>query len=129
MRNLDRDKSLIGWVNYKGNEDVMVDDLYTSEKVVTYYPLKKMKAHVSGAKGSSNIEVFGTDIAYDKTVLMTPFDFHKTGLDKKDHITENTVFFIDKKPAFSEDNTPLYDYEVVRIAETKNQVVIALRKV
>lgn len=130
MRNLARNKREIAWVNYKGKENYLDSNgKKTGEKKVSYYPLKKLKVHVSGAKGSASIEVFGTEINYDKSVLMTRSEFSKTGLDKKDHITENSVFFIDVKPAFDESGTPLYDYRVKKIGGTINEVVIALEKV
>ena len=78
--------------------------------------------HISGARGSSQVEVFGTDINYDKTILLTKNEFKAT------KINENSVFFIENKVAY-EDNFPLYDYRVVRIAETINEVVIAIEKV
>ena len=129
MRNLARNKRPIAWVNYKGNE-AYEDESHnlSGEKIVKYYPLKKGKHHVTGATGNSMVEVFGTDIKYDKVVLFTKDEFHKTGVDKKDHITENSVFFIDVKPAYDNNGIPMYDYVVKRIAETINEVVIAIAK-
>lgn len=123
MRNLEINKSSISYLNYKGTENV-VDSAgnYTSEKRVVYSPKKDIKAHVSGAKGSSMVEVFGTDISYDKTILLTKQEFDKSGID------ENTVFFINAKVKY-DNGTPLYDYRVKRIAETINQVLIAIEKV
>ena len=66
--------------------------------------------------------MFGTDIEYDKTICMTKSDFERCKID------ENTVFFIDKKIEY-QNGTPLYNYRVKRIAETINQVVIAIKKV
>ena len=126
MRNLDRNKTDIAFCNYKGEEKyVNSQGLKTGEKIISYYPVVKIKAHVSGAKGSSYIEIFGTDVSYDKTVLLTKAEFTRFG------ITENTVFFIDTKPKFEdqEKKIPLYDYRVKRIAETINQVVVAVEKV
>ena len=123
MRNLEINKSLISYQNYKGNEDYVDSEGHkTGEKIVAYYPKKDLKAHVSGAKGSSMVEVFGTDISYDKTISLTMADFIKSG------ITENSVFFIDVKPTYK-DGSPLYDYRVARIAKTINQVLIAIKKV
>lgn len=128
MRNLYKNKREIAWLNYKGNEDVKdANGNLTGEKVIAYYPIKKAKAHVSGAKGSSMIEVFGTDIKYDKVILLTKKEFEMTGINPRDHITENTVFFIDVKPTYK-DGTPMYDYVVTRIADTINEVAIAIAK-
>lgn len=98
------------------------DGYYTGETYNLYATPKMFFSHISGAKGSSQSEIFGTDIKYDKTLVLTKLEFKKLG------ITENSVFFIEKKPKF-DDKTPLYDYRVERIAETLNEVVIAVTKV
>jgi len=123
MRNLERNKQPISFLNYLGTEDLLDSKGFlTGEKKVKYTPSKQIKAHVSGAKGSSMIEVFGTDIAYDKIILLTKKEVADYG------ITENTVFFIDVQPAY-ENGVPLYDYRVKRIATTINEVLIAIVKV
>ena len=123
MRNLEINKSSISYLNYKETENIIDSEgNLTGEKKVVYSPKKDIKAHVSGAKGSSMVEVFGTDISYDKTILLTKQEFVNSKID------ENTVFFIDVKPTY-DDGTPLYDYRVKRIAETINQVLIAIEKV
>lgn len=123
MRNLKRNKSTITYLNYVKNDEVLDEEGFkTGEKKVVYTRPQKIKAHVSGAKGSSMVEVFGTDISYDKTVLIDKADFVKA------KINENSVFFIDTAVKY-EDSVPLYDYRVKRIAETINQVLIAVEKV
>lgn len=123
MRNLFINKTSIKYLNYKGEEQYEDSQhQLTGETIITYYPPKTLKCHVSGAKGSSQVEMFGTEINYDKTLLLTKQEFDKTG------ITENSVFFIDK-PVEYENNCPLYDYRIVRIAETINEVAIAIEKV
>ena len=123
MRNLIREKQEIGYLNYKGIEKTKDSSgNLTGEKQVVYKPLQKIKAHVSGARGSSMVEVFGTDISYDKTILLTKDELKATG------INENSVFFIDVKPKYR-NGTPLYDYRVKRIADTTNEVLIAVEKV
>ena len=123
MRNLQINKSCIKYLNYKG-ETKAVDSQgnYTGETNITYYPLKMVMGHISGARGVSQVEVFGTEINYDKTILLTKQEFKKTGID------ENSVFFIDRQPKY-ENGNPLYDYRVERIAETINEVLIAITKV
>ena len=129
MRNLEKNKRPIAWVNYKGIEDIRDGNgNLTGEKKVMYFPLTERKASVSGARGGTLIEVFGTEIKYDKAVLIEKKD-KQSSRNPKDCIDENTVFFIDTKPAFDESGNPLYDYRVKRIAETLNQIVIALEKV
>lgn len=123
MRNLLRNTKSILMLNYKGEEEVKDSNGdYTGEVIVKYYPAKAIRVSVSGARGSSQSEVFGSDIQYDKTLCLSMSDFQKFGID------ENTVFFIDKKLEYK-DGTPLYNYRVERIADVLNDVVIAVKKV
>ena len=124
MRNLEINKRPLTALNYLGKVDVVDSDGYlTGEQTVSYSPEILIMGNVSGAKGSAEAEVFGTDIEYDKVIALEMFYFLKFNLD------ENTVFFIDKKPEYDKQGMPLYDYKVHRIAETPNQVSIAVKKV
>ena len=123
MRTLIKNKQSLYLVRYKGEENTKDSGgNYTGEKTITYYPKKLIKANISGARGSSQSEVFGTEINYDKTLVFAKKDFKELGID------ENSVFFVDKKPQYDGTN-PLYDYRVERIAETLNEVVVAITKV
>ena len=123
MRNLNINKSKLYVLNYRGEEDVKDDDNnYTGEKTITYTKPIMFMGHISGARGSSQVEMFGTEVNYDKTIIITKQVFDKL------KITENSVFFIGIKPIYK-DNSPQYNYNVVRIAETINEVAIAVRKV
>lgn len=123
MRNQLINKRPIKYLNYVGEEKAVDSSgYYTGETIITYSKPKVFMGHISGAKGKSQVEVFGTEISYDKSILISKKCFKET------KINENSVFFIDKKVAY-ENNIPLYDYSVVRIAETINEVVIAIKKV
>ena len=124
MRNSEKNKSkTIYIVNYKGEVDVLDTNGYkTGEKKIEYYPKKPFKVNLSGARGSSQSEIFGTDVSYDKTFVLTTLEKKRLG------ISENTVFFVDVPPKYVDGN-PLYDYRVERIADTINQVVVAITKV
>ena len=123
MRNLEINKSSFYFANFKDTEKVKDEnDHFTGEIIVLYHKPVKIKKHISGAKGSSYNETFGTDINYDKTILFTKDEFKKLG------ITENTIFFLNVAPK-KEGNTYKYDYIVSKIAETINQVVVAIKKV
>ena len=123
MRNLIKNKRKIYVLNYVRETEVQDSQgNYTGEKTIVYTPRKELFTHISGARGSSQSEIFGTDIRYDKTIVLTLDEF------KALKITENSVFFVDIKPTYSGTN-PLYDYRVERIADTVNEVVIAITKV
>ena len=124
MRNLNINKRVLVALNYMGKTDVVDDDgNETGESKINYGAEIVFKAHISGARGSSQVEVFGVELNYDKTFVLTKQEY------KKLRFTENTIFFVDKKPEYDKNGDPLYDYRVERIAESVNEVVIALRKV
>lgn len=111
-------------LNYLGKTPILDDEgNETGEFAVQYGEGSVFWGHKSGARGSAYAEMFGTDISYDKTIVITKALFDKLGID------ENSVFFLDKKPEFDANNMPLYDYKVGRIAETLNEVAIALKRV
>lgn len=124
MRNLLINKTKHYVLNYKTEEMVKdSDNNYTGETKISYTKPIMFMGHISSARGSSQVEMFGVDVMYDKTLILTKKEFEKL------KITENSVFFIDKKPMFDDSNTPLYDYRVERIAQTINEVAIALTRV
>ena len=123
MRNLLKNTKSIYALNYKGKEEIVdTDGNYTGEFKIKYGFARHIRVSVSGARGSSQSEIFGSDIEYDKTLCLSMCDFKRYEFD------ENTVFFIDKKVEYN-NGTPLYDYRVMRIAEVLNDVVIAVKKV
>lgn len=123
MRNLIINEKELYVLNYKGEIDVVDDDgNYTGEKTISYTKPIMFMGHISGARGSSQVAIFGTDVNYDKTIVISKQKFDKL------KITENSVFFVGIKPIYK-DNNPQYNYNVVRIAETINEVAIAVRKV
>lgn len=123
MRNLLKNTKSIYALNYKGKEEIIdANGNYTGEFKVKYDFARSIRVSISGARGSSQSEIFGTDIEYDKTICLSMADFKRYKFD------ENTVFFIEKKVKY-DNGTPLYDYRVSRIAEVINEVVIAVKKV
>lgn len=123
MRNAKINQKGLFVSNFKGTIPIVDEDgNETGEKQIVYSSPNFFEANISGARGSANSEVFGVDISYDKSISMSVSLFEKLEID------ENSVFFIDKKPDYDEDE-PLYDYVVSKIAETLNEVVIAVSKV
>lgn len=124
MRNLAINKTSFFVLNYLGQVEVLdKDNQKTGETINSYSDPIFVRASVSGAKGSSQAEMFGTDINYDKTIVISKQLFR--GL----CITENSVLFVDKKVEYDKNDFPLYDYNIKRIAETPNEVAIAISKV
>ena len=123
MRNLFINKSSMFVLNYLGQTEVVDSQGFkTGETINTYSEPVFFMAHISGARGSSQAEMFGTEINYDKTILLSKKSYGVLG------ITENSVFFIGKEPTY-DNGIPLYNYKVSKIAETINEVAIAVSKV
>ena len=124
MRNLLINKRIFFGLNYKGKKDLTDSEgNYTGEYKIIYSKPIKFKTHMSGAKGNAQSEIFGTDISYDKSFVLTKQEFDKLKFD------ENSVFFIDKNPTYDINHNPLYDYRVKKIAITLNEVLVAIIKV
>lgn len=85
-----------------------------------YKDAAPMRANVSAAAGSAQVEQFGNLAGYDKVILTD---------DTKCPIDETSVLFVDKQPEYSEDGRPLYDYIVKRVAKSKNFISLAVMKV
>lgn len=107
----------------------------TGEKITVYGNAQMLDANVSAARGTADLELFGTSDMYDKVLVTT---------DISCPITENTVLFVDKPVGFTEITVnvksgrdiitrmflqPLYDYVVVRVAKSINSISYALRKI
>ena len=100
-------------VDAEGNE--------TGEEIIVYKPAVVLRANVSPASGSSQIEQFGNLAGYDKVIVTD---------DMTCPIDENTVLFVDKEPEYREaDGKPLYDYIVKRVAKSLNIIAYAVTKV
>lgn len=89
----------------------------SSEYEVLYKHPRLAKGNISSSKGTSSVELFGTDLAYDRVLVM----------DKDLGIDENTVLFVEHEPAF-DGNSPLFDYIVVRVSKSLNSVSYAIRQ-
>lgn len=121
MRLLEKNKKTIYYCLYLGQETLLDSNGFeTGEKAIKYSAPVEYKAHVSANKGLAKIDDQGVVTYYDNVILL---DEPITGLN------ENTVFFVNKSPAFSAIGIPLYDYRVEKIAETVNQIAVAIQKV
>ena len=113
MRLLKRNQRVFWYAKYEGVKDVMNDKgEYTGQQQVVYSEPIKGMGHITASRGSSEITQFGTNVAYDQTILMDSTD-----------MTENSIIWIDISP-----EQP-YNYIVSRIAQSLNHVTIAIRRV
>lgn len=117
MRTSQRDKRPVAYAFYNGVTELTDNDgNYTGEYGVSYTTPVKTLMNVSGGRGQADIALFGLTQTFSRTAttqdLTTPFD------------TE-TVFWVEKDP---DANEP-FDYRVVAVSRTINQVVLALAEV
>ena len=121
MRIMERNKKGVWYCLYDRKEPIIDEDgNETGEEKVAYKQAERLRANVSAASGSSQVEQFGNLAGYDKVIVTD---------NTSCPIDENTVLFIDKEPEYDEDGKPLYDYMVKRVARSLNSVSIAVTKV
>lgn len=121
MKVMERNKRTFWYCLYDRKEPIIDEDgNETGEEQIVYKPAQSLRANISAASGSSQVEQFGNLAGYDKVIVLD---------DTSCLIDENTVLFIDKEPEYDEDGKPLYDYMVKRVAKSLNSVSIAVTKV
>lgn len=123
MRALKRNQVKCYFAVYEGEKLVKnVEGYYTGEKELTYSKPIMLMANISQATGLSSTEQFGTNINYDKSIVI---DRLPKGLD------EYSRLWIDTLPILSNDGSTItpHDYVVKRVAKSLNSVSIAVAKV
>ena len=116
MRTVKRNKRPVAYAFYDGATELSdADGNLTGEYEVSYTEPVKTLMNVSGGRGQADIALFGLTQTFARTAttedLTTPFN------------TE-TVFWIETDP-----DTQSFDYRVVAVSRTINQVVLALAEV
>lgn len=122
MRTLRRNKRRMWYALYLDREEIKKNGRRTGTYKVVYSPPQLIEANVSAARGTADVEMFGTDLKYDKAFVMD---------DVKCPIDENSVMWIDTEPLINADGnteTP-WDYVIVRVAESINSKAYAVKKV
>ena len=116
MRASLRDKRPVAYAFYDSmTEMVDGDGNYTGEHEITYTTPVRTLMNVSGGRGQSDVSLFGLTDTFARTAvtddLTTPFD-------------TTTVFWVECDP-----DTEPFNYRVVAVSRTINQVVLALAEV
>ena len=116
MRTVKRNKRPVAYAFYNGVTELRDDDGNLSgEYEVSYTEPVKTLMNVSGGRGQADIALFGLTQTFARTAttedLTTPFN-------------TQTVFWVENDP----DAEP-FDYRVVAVSRTINQVVLALAEV
>jgi len=116
LRTVKRNKRPVAYAFYNGVTELTDEDgLLTGEYEVNYTDPVKTLMNVSGGRGQADIAMFGLTQTFGRTAttedLETPWN------------TE-TVMWIETDP-----DTEPFDYRVVAVSRTINQVVLALSEV
>lgn len=116
MRDLKRNRRTIYYALYGGVQEC-VDGFgnYTGEYAPYYGNPVEMQVNVSAARGSADVEQFGIDTPYSKTLVTT---------DMSCPIAEDTILWIEKTPL---DGT--HNYIVTRVAKSINSITYAVKEV
>ena len=121
MRDLLRDRVLIWYSLYEGTEDVYVpgivnekgEPIKTGQKREIYSDPVRVKVPISPNTGSSEIELFGGSITYDRLITTCM----NLGLDEHSRVWVETT-----PPAAP-------DFRVVRVAPGKDQNLYAIERI
>lgn len=117
MRCLEKNKQTIYYSLYSGITPNIDDDGFrTGTYSETYSSPVSALFNVSAARGESEIEKFGSDLAYSKTMVTCDMDCP---------ITETSHLWVDITPS---NNTP-FNYVVVRVARSINSITYAIKEV
>lgn len=121
MKILERNKTVFWYQLYDHKEAVKDEEgNETGSAKPIYKPAVEMRASISAATGSAQIEQFGNLVGYDKVIVTDQLDCP---------IDESAVLFVDKPPQYDTEDTPLYDYIVKRVAKSLNFIAYAVSKV
>lgn len=121
MKLMERNKVHFWYCLFDRKEPILDEDGNdTGDQKVFYAEAVPIRANVSSATGTAQIEQFGNLDHYDKVIVTE---------DMSCPIDETTVLFVDKEPEYDAEGQPLYDYIVRRVARSLNVVAYAIRKV
>lgn len=117
MRCLNRNKQVVWYSTYlKKIPNTDTNGNLTGTYITQYSPPFKGYFNVSTSKGTSDINLFGTDISYSKTLVTTDIECP---------IDENSRLWIGVSP---ENNEP-HNYEVTAVARSINSIKYAIKEV
>lgn len=112
----ERNKKTFTYALYVTSEPIL--DKYghvTGQKKPIYGEPVVAKASISPSKGASSIEMFGTDIEYNRTIITD---------DMNCPIDEHSIIWLKNNP-----NTQPHDYIVTAVAEGLESISYAIKKV
>lgn len=117
MKSLMRNNQPVWYSLYLGQVPILDEDGNdTGETAIQYSEPKRVFVNVSAARGTADVEQFGINEAYTKTIVTSD-----TGLP----IDTDSILWIGADPA---SGTP-HNYAVSRVAKSLNSITYAVREV
>ena len=117
MHTLRRNQQSIAYALYQGKQETIDSNGdYTGEFELTFATPVTMNIFVSAAKGEADLEHFGIDVQYSKTMVTD---------DMNCPINEYSRLWINNTPNQANDN---WDYWVVKKAKSLNNIVYAIEE-
>ena len=121
MRTLRRNKQTVFYALYLGIEDMVEGGYKTGEKAVLYGSPMRVKMNVSAARGNAEVEQFGIQDTYSKTIITD---------DMNCPINTDSILWIGIAPdANGESGAVKHNYKVVRVAKSLNSITYAVEEV
>ncbi len=121
MKCLERNKQDFYYLLFEKKEEIKDEKgRRTGESRIVYRNPVKFRANISAAKGETSTEQFGSDLKYDKVIVIDDINCP---------IDENSVLFVDKAPEVDSEGNPSFDYIVKKVARSLNSVSLAISKV
>lgn len=120
MRSLNRNKETIYYALYSGASEEMKDGLYTGEIVSTYATPVAIRASVSAARGTADIDIFGVNTSYTKSIIVD---------DIACPIDEHSRLWVGRAPVDANNLDVPHNYEVVQVAKSLNHIAYAVKQV
>ena len=134
MRTIKRNKRPVAYAFYDGTTELTdAEGNLTGEYEVHYTAPVKTLMNVSGGRGQADIALFGLTQTFARTVvtedLDTPFNTETVFWIEKDPFTAIAGEAIAGWSKVGVENGEPFDYRVVAVSRTINQVVLALAEV
>lgn len=121
MRNLNRNERTIYYALYTGEtEQLDSNSLYTGEVVASYSTPVALNASVSASRGTADLDLFGINTSYTKTVIVDDIDCP---------IDEHSRLWIDREPTDGNGLPVAHNYEVVQVAKSLNHIAYAVQQI
>ena len=153
MKVLARNLTPFYYALYAGKEELTDDDGYTGEGQILRQPVAFMRGNISAARGTADLEDFGVNLNYTKTIIVDKIDCPidevtvlwldygivenydtDTGYLQGDTVIYDGKIYECKAPTrgtFDASNWEAvpYNYVVVSVAKSLNHIKYAVRKV